>query len=516
MSCRRRWLFRLERLRRDWLAAVLSAIGNRDAVAHAAPQSFGLSLRRAGELVVVLYHRYPRLGFGLAAGILAGIVFGFLQHLRQPAEAPALRPRVESIVIRPETLVRTVDSPANLTYLEKAAIASRIGGRVAQIFVEQGQAVQRGQRLAQLETLELELQLRQAQARLNTAAAQAGVSQARYAASRREADRQIRDLERGQAEIVDARAGFLNARRQLNQRQQIFRLGGASQEEVKGAYTQYLAAMSRYYQTRKTYQMRMVGFRDEDLRRASLTIPQAPEEKRQSFIEFNTETERQDVRAAQAAVQNARLEVESAGSLLREASILTPLAGIVAERALDVGEQAKEGEPIFVVVRMDRLQAQMHAAEGEVHRIRVGQPASCSIDALSGEVVSARVRLLSPIVDLASRTAELRLEIENAGLRLQPGMFARCKVEVERIENAFALPEEALGDRRSDENGERAEIYVLRGDLVFRREVRLGETIGERIQILEGLRAGEEVATSAVDLLQDGLQIDRGAEGAGQ
>ncbi|MBX7059371.1 MAG: efflux RND transporter periplasmic adaptor subunit [Leptospirales bacterium] len=453
--------------------------------------------------------RYPLPAGALAIALLAIIAFRIWQTQLASQEQGPLVPRVHTLKLNSETLVQTVDSPASITYLEKAAVSARISGRIARLHAEQGQSVRRGEALAQLETFELELQLRQARARLNSALAQAGVSRARYGASRREADRQIRDLERSQAEIVDARASFLNARRQLQQRQQIFALGGASREEVKGAYTQYLAAMSRYYQTRKTYEMRIVGYRDQDLRQASWTIPEESQEKREAFISFNTETERQDLRAAQAAVQNAQLETESVQMLLQEATIRSPIDGVVAERALDLGEQTKEGEPLFVVVRMDRLQALMHATEDQAPLVHPGQKAHCSIDAYQGTEIEANVRLVAPVIDPASRSAEIRLEIDNGNRRLQPGMFARCRAEVRSIENALAAPLSALTEIRNGPDGRRAIAYVIQNNLVFRREIRLGEDFGERVQILEGLKAGELIALDSVDFLEDGLRIER-------
>ncbi len=443
----------------------------------------------------------------LGIALIAGLVYLIASDSESDVDSSMLLPVVTPLTVQKEELVRTVASPGTVTFLEKAAVVPKVVGRIQTLFAEQGMSVKKGERLAQLETFELEIQMRQAQARVNAARAQRDVSRARYNASRREVDRQIRDLERMQSDIIEAKAGYLNARRNLENKQEIYELGGISREELKSVYTDYLSAMSRYFQSRKNYQIRAVGFRDEDLRSASMNVPENPAQKRESFVDFNTQVEREDVRAADANVRNAELELDSIRLMIKESTLVSPLDGVVASRALDVGESVKQDEPVFTVVRMDRLLVSINIAESDLKLVKVDQPVQCTVDAWENEPREGKVKLISPIIDAETRTAEVRIDLENAELRLNPGMFVRCSVDVETKSDAIAIPETALVDRR-EENGQKiAEVYVLQNGLAFRRQVTLGGQFGERVEVTGGLQAGEQIAADNVDALREGSKV---------
>lgn len=443
----------------------------------------------------------------LGVALIAGLIYLIASDSESDVDSSMLLPIVTPLTVQKEELVRTVAAPGTVTFLEKAAVVPKVVGRIQTLYAEQGMSVKKGERLAQLETFELEIQMRQAQARVNAARAQRDVSRARYNASRREVDRQIRDLERMQSDIIEAKAGYLNARRNLENKQEIYELGGISREELKSVYTDYLSAMSRYFQSRKNYQIRAVGFRDEDLRSARMNVPQNPAEKRESFVDFNTQVEREDVRAADANVRNAELELDSIRLMIKESTLVSPLEGVVASRALDVGESVKQDEPVFTVVRMDRLLVSINIAESDLKLIKVDQPVLCTVDAWENEPREGKVKLISPVIDAETRTAEVRIDLDNAELRLNPGMFVRCSVDVETKADAIAIPETALVDRR-EENGQKiADVYVLQNGLAFRRQVILGGQFGERVEIAGGLQPGEQIAADNVDALREGSKV---------
>jgi RND family efflux transporter MFP subunit len=443
----------------------------------------------------------------LGIALLSGLIYLIASDSESDVDSSMLLPVVTPLTVQKEELVRTVAAPGTVTFLEKAAVVPKVVGRIQTLFAEQGMSVKKGERLAQLETFELEIQMRQAQARVNAARAQRDVSRARYNVSRREVDRQIRDLERMQSDIIEAKAGYLNARRNLENKQEIYELGGISREELKSVYTDYLSAMSRYFQSRKNYQIRAVGFRDEDLRSASMNVPENPVQKREIFVDFNTQVEREDVRAADANVRNAELELDSIRLMIKESTLVSPLDGVVASRALDVGESVKQDEPVFTVVRMDRLLVSINIAESDLKLIEVDQPVLCTVDAWENEPREGKVKLISPIIDAETRTAEVRIDLDNAELRLNPGMFVRCSVDVETKADAVAIPETALVDRREENEQKIAEVYVLQNGLAFRRQVTLGGQFGERVEITGGLQPGEQIAADNVDALREGSKV---------
>ncbi|MCR9145509.1 MAG: efflux RND transporter periplasmic adaptor subunit [bacterium] len=439
----------------------------------------------------------------------------FLPYLLEESEADVdasmLVPSVKAVGVTKGDLQHTIQAPGTVTFLEKAAVTSKVLGRVENLLVDQGEYVKRGQPLAQIETFELELQLKQARAGVNRAQAQLELSQARYQNARRDADRQIKDLERIQSDIIEAKAGYLNSRRNMKNQQEIYEMGGISREELKTVYAEYISSMSRYYQTRKNYQIRIVGFRDEDLQEADMAAESGGPAKREQFIDFNTQVELGDVRVAEAAVRNARLELESIDLLIRESTIRSPLDGVIASRTIEVGESAKEGEPLFTVIRMDRVLISTSIPEEEVQFVEPEQQVSYTVDALSDfqdTPRAATVYQISPVIDVSTRTAELRVMAENPELDLSPGMFVRCAVATRAKKDAIAVPESALIDRRTEnEVDDVADVFVLQDGLALRRKVILGERYGDRMEVRAGLEVGEEIAIENVQNLKDGGSV---------
>ncbi|MCE9598105.1 MAG: efflux RND transporter periplasmic adaptor subunit [Spirochaetia bacterium] len=446
----------------------------------------------------------------LAAVIVA--VFVFRARREDKLDTSMLVPAVRVIQIQPQTLVHDVRLPGTITFLEKASVTSKILGRVEKIFVDQGSKVRKGDRLAQMETLELILKKKQAEAALNSAGAQLNLARARYQASRRDVYKQINDMERMQSDIIESKANYMNARHNLLNKREIYEMGGISKQELKSIYAEYIGSMSRYYQSRKNFLIRTVGFRDEDLKKANEAIPNAKPAKREKFIDFNTEVDRNSVEVSAAAYKNAMLEIDSANLLLKESTLIAPLSGVVASRAIDPGEEVKQGEPLFTVIRMDRLLISTNIPELEVSHIQPGLTATFTVDALADEKHEGKVYQIAPVIDVNTRTAEIKLEFENKEGRLNPGMFVRCSISTRKKADALAVPESALFERRQENDQAVASVFAVQNDLAFKRTVAIGGQYGDRFEILSGLKPGETVVVEGIQTLKDGARVKIRAE----
>ncbi|MCB1308897.1 MAG: efflux RND transporter periplasmic adaptor subunit [Leptospiraceae bacterium] len=456
---------------------------------------------------LLLKYRNPIVIVLLIVTVLGSALSYWLGDDAEDLDTSMMVPEVRTIVISRRNLQHKVQSPGTITYLEKAAVTSKILGRVETLYVDQGDLVKPDDRLAQMETFELELQRKQAEASLNSARAQYDLSRARYRAARMNTDRQIKDLERSQSDIIEAKANYMNARQNLINQQEIYEMGGVSETELKSVYANYLSAMSRYFQTRKSYQISIVGFRDEDLEESGMVIPEEPPEKREAFVDFNTEVDRENVKVAEAALKNAQLEIESIDLLMRESTIVSPLEGVVASRAIEMGEQVQQGEPLFTIVRMDTLVISTGIPEEEVQHIELEQQVNFTVDAREGEERAGTVYRISPIIDVATRTAEIKIITDNPEYKLNPGMFVRCSIITRTKEDAIAIPTTALVDRSEEDGQDIAYVYVVQEDLVLRRKVALGGTYGDEVEVTAGLEGGEEIVQEDVQALKDGAAV---------
>lgn len=442
----------------------------------------------------------------VAGAVLIGVT---LWKKTRPVQvdASALRPDVRTVQLKPGPLLVTIDGPGTIVQLEKAAVTSRVIGRLQAFHAEQGDSVRKGQKLAQIETFDLEIKKRQALAALNQARARLELTRARYDASRRGVERQMKGLERASSNIIESRATYLNSRQSLLNLREIYEMGGASSMELKSSYAQYLSLMSRYYQSRVDYQTGLIGFRNQDLLSAGIQPPSDEDTKKKTLVDFNTQVERGEVDVARSSLETARLDVETVELMIREASISSPIAGVVAVRNLEIGEEVKQGEPLFVVVRMDKLLVSLSVPEDQMASVVPGLEASFSVDALGGKKLDGKVHRISPVLDTKTRSAEAQILFDNKDLKISPGMFARASIVLAKRENALSLPDSALSGCRRENAQALCDVFVVQKALAFKRTVVTGLKSQGRVEVLGGLKAGETVAVSSVSLLRDGLEV---------
>ena len=199
-----------------------------------------------------------------------------------------------------------------------------------------------------------------------------------------------------------------------------------------------------------------------------------------------------DLEALQAAYNLANLELDYT-------QIRAPIDGVVSERFIKIGNTIKAGDPIFHVTSLSPLVAYLHVPEREYRQIAAGQPAGIRIDALGGDPILAYVTRVSPIVDPATGTFKITIEIGNEQKRIKPGMFGRMAITYDRHENALQIPRSAI-----IESATATSVLVEEEGIAIRKAVQTGYSFNGMIEITNGLDDGENVITVG----QVGLKSD--------
>jgi HlyD family secretion protein len=203
---------------------------------------------------------------------------------------------------------------------------------------------------------------------------------------------------------------------------------------------------------------------------------------------------KQEIEAAQANVAQAQAQVELARNQLGELTVVAPVAGVVSERFLVTGSIASPSTPI-VAIASPEVEITFSVEESQLGRIQPGQPAKISLAALPGETLSGRVTLIAPTLDTRTRTAQVKVAPDADALgKLRPGMFAQVAVESERKQGALLVPRAALLP-----DGQTA-VFVVDGGVARRVAVKLGAQDRDQVEVVEGLKEGDQVVLDPVDL----------------
>jgi Cu(I)/Ag(I) efflux system membrane fusion protein/cobalt-zinc-cadmium efflux system membrane fusion protein len=186
----------------------------------------------------------------------------------------------------------------------------------------------------------------------------------------------------------------------------------------------------------------------------------------------------------------------------------SPVSGFVIEKHVLQGMHVTPGTSLYTVADLSRIWVEADVYEQELARVRVGTPAAVTVDAYPGERVQGRVIHVYPYADERTRTVKVRLDLPNPGNRLKPGLFANVELET-AIGSGLVIPVNALLD-----SGAEQVVFVAKGDGYFEpRPVRVGHRLGDAVQILDGLTAGERVASGAAFLIDSESQLRAALQG---
>ena len=203
---------------------------------------------------------------------------------------------------------------------------------------------------------------------------------------------------------------------------------------------------------------------------------------------------RYDLENARASNRLARLE-------LSYTTVKAPISGVIAERSIKPGNLVQINTPIMRIVDTSRLEATLNAPEREIETLKTGQAVKLTVDALPGKTFEGRIDRVSPVVDSGSGTFRVICVFEGGGL-LQPGMFARIRINYDQRANALVIPRNALL-----EDGSEPSAYTIRADKAVRVALKLGNIDGEWVEVLGGLKENEPVVVAGKSALREGSVV---------
>ncbi len=227
---------------------------------------------------------------------------------------------------------------------------------------------------------------------------------------------------------------------------------------------------------------------------------------RQDLLARQTQAQgaQSDLEQAQLAIQTAsgssaeyRAQVEQYRAQIAQTQILAPDDGMISRRDAHLGAIVSSGTPLFAMVRDSRLELRAQVPEVDLPKIRIGQSVKVSSDADTNMSANGRVRIISPQVDDKTRLGTVRIDIP-ATRAMRPGMFVRGQVALGERQ-AIQVPAQAVLSQDDS-----AQVFVLKGEQVQARTVTTGIRNTDKVEILSGLRPGEQVVVAGAGYLKDG------------
>jgi len=361
--------------------------------------------------------------------------------------APAVAVQTAKVEVR--DLQRSVEAVGSLDPNEEISVSNQVEGLVAKIFVDLGDFVKAGQTIAQLDTSELELAVRQQSAALDQELARLGLT---------ETSADIDDATTSQVRSADATLS--EAKLQLDRTRSLVAQGLVPKQQLETAQARYDVAGSLL------------------------------------------KTSRENIRNIRATISARKVALALAQKKLADARITAPMSGYIKERLIAEGSFLKVNSPVVTLVQNSPLKLHFDVPENALDAVRIGGPVQFQVSSSPDKKFSGRISRVSPSVDRQSRTMKVEAIVDNSAGLLKPGLFARVVILTNQRDKALIVPSTAVFQFAGLEK-----VFDIENGKVAERIVRSGTQTDEFVEIVEGVKEGDIIAVSNLGNLQQGREV---------
>jgi len=357
------------------------------------------------------------------------------------AQATTQNPASQSIeleIVTPQSISGTINATGKILVPEDrtAVIGPVNAGRIVRLYAGQGSRVRKGQRLADLESA---------------------------------------DIDQAQSDYLKALADAENARR-------------TAAAEIK-------LAQATYDRTKVLYEKTIVPGKNLQSAEHDLEVAKATAESSIASTKAALTAARRKLTVL--GMSNAAIDALSKKSDLSAVfSLNSPIDGIVVERNATIGASVDTSANLFKIIDISRVWVDANVFEKDLERVRKGQEVRLSVTAFPQAKFSGRVIFVSSVVEPDSRTVKVRTEVTNIDDRLKPDMFANVQIVTDINRSAISVPQSAVLD-----DGGKSVVFVADGNGYKKKFVTPGITGNDRVEIVDGLSAGDKVVVKGNYLL---------------
>ncbi len=368
---------------------------------------------------------------------------------------------VDVAIARTDTIREPLQYTGTTSPVKEVSLRSQVEGRVRLLNVDVGDAVKQGQIVAQLDDTLLKTALKQAEAELASLNSEVARARAQVSNARAQVEQERLELQQAQADSA--------------RQQGLLREGAVAEQVAEQAET--------------------------TARTVAQALRAAQEQVR---------TEQQAVAAAVGQVVAQQALVAQEREQLSYASLRSPLTGVVIQKVTEEGNLVQPDGEVLRLGNFSRVKVVVQVSELELSRIQTKQSVTVRLDAFPDQTFRGEVSRISPAADPTARLVPVEVIIPNSNGRVRSGLLARVSFEGGQAQRVV-VPETAFSQQAEDKQNRSGTIFVVNGGegqaTVTARAVRLGERANGKVEILSGLKQGEQFVARSGKPLKNGAPV---------
>lgn len=353
---------------------------------------------------------------------------------------------VQAAAVKIQTIENEISTEAILYPHDQAALVPKVTAPIKKFYVTRGSRVHAGEVLATIEESDLKGALTESQGAYQQA-------EATYDSA----------LQSAEHDLKIAKEQFEAAQSVYDSRVSLYKQGAASQKDVQDAQIALSQASNQYGLAQKQY----------------------------------------NLKSAEGQLTSAKGKLAAAQAQVAYSTIVSPIDGVVTDRPFFAGETPPAGAPILTVMDLSKVVARAYLSAAQAAQLQVGDAAAL-VPGNGGAEIEGKVTVVSPALDPNSTTVQVWAEAVNAGGRLKPGSTVGLKIVASTVKDALVVPVEAI---LTASDGATSVMAIGPDQAAHRTSVKTGIRQEGEVQVLSGLKAGDQVVTQGAYGLTDGAKV---------
>ncbi|PUU88571.1 RND family efflux transporter, MFP subunit [Halanaerobium congolense] len=407
--------------------------------------------------------------------ILLIIVIGagaliFIRQLKnrepQVAEEQDLGTAVETARVQKDDFEIIYNYSGTAEYAGKRKISAQIGGEITNIYVKEGQKVEKGDLLVKIDDQEL---------KNNFASAETAVREAEIALKKAKLAKEI-----SRNNLAESKAALKEAESNYSQWQNDY-------ERDKKLYQKNAIAEAKFEQTKTQFQKAAA-----QLERVKAALASA--EKSVEIADLDVETTAEKLKKVKNELENAQLK-------LNDTEIRSPISAEIVNEFAEVGEVKAAGQALFEIAESDMVEIKVQVGMNDLRKLEIGTKAIISSPVLEQKELEAVISKIASTADSKSRTTEVTLELKDK-INLKDGAFVSVSLIAEEINNALVVPEKAIFNYQAAPH-----VYLIKDGRAVRQKIETGATNGYQTVVTSSLSEGDQIAVTNLNDLQDKTKV---------
>jgi RND family efflux transporter MFP subunit len=359
---------------------------------------------------------------------------------RGSAAAPR---KVETIPVMEKSLDEVAQVTGTLAAEQDIVLGMKVAGRIAEITVDLGSPVRKGEPIARIDPTDFELRVRQSEAALQQALVRLGLPPD---------SKQTEVDPEALAVVKQAKAELGGAKARSDRAMMLDDKGLIAKSDLDATMSAYRVAEAKY------------------------------------------EDAKDEARNRQGVLAQRRSETELARQQLADTILYAPIDGVVRLRTGNVGQYVAVGAPVLTIVQMNPLRLRAAVPERHARSVRVGQSVRVMVEGIPGQY-QGRVERMSPAVDETNRTLMIEAAVSNPNNVLRPGGFARSEIVLSTGKKTMIVPTSTLATFAGIDR-----VFIVKDGKAAEKRVKLGRRIEDGVEVLEGIAVGDRVVIQPGDL----------------